>query len=222
MGEIKDLSHRHHAIAEWLIANPHETLGKCAKTFGITQPWLSQIIHSDAFQAYYHRLLEGYVDQRIMPLRDKLNNVAHKAVDALNTSLDTPEFIPPKELASIADRALGRLGYGTGGGGNPASQTNLTQVNNYYTVDQETLARARDRYNSQFGEQGQERIYGGGGEGSAGARREQPALEAEARPAQAAEHVPAGGEDRKREADGAGAGVRAGAAEASGDEGAGD
>lgn len=150
--QLKDLNHRHEGIAHWLMANPDKNMGDCARALGYTQAWLSQVIHTDAFQAYYQRLLEDYVDDRVRPLRDKINNIAHKACGALEDQLDTPEFIPPKDLASIADRALQRLGYGGGSANGASNPQSLTQINNYYSVDQDTLARARARFNAQWGD----------------------------------------------------------------------
>jgi len=44
--QIKTISPKHDAIMDALIANPAQKLGTLAGIFGVSQAWLSVIIHS--------------------------------------------------------------------------------------------------------------------------------------------------------------------------------
>lgn len=133
------LSHRHDLIITWLIENPDRRLGDCAAFFGVSQPWLSTIIHSSAFQERLRQRQETLFSQACASLREKLEGVAHTAIDRLGDAVensDDPEFI-----LDAADRALHRLGYAPRPSAGAASQTiNQTQIN---VIDQETLREAR-------------------------------------------------------------------------------
>jgi len=166
MPEIKSLSHRHEAIMEWLIANPAEKLGTCATTFGVSQAWLSIIIHSDAFQMRYNELIEGHIDDRVMPLRDMLTGVAHKAVEKLGSAVEAS--MDPEFILTTADKTLHRLGFAPNRSVSPGdSGTNNTQINNYFSVSKEDLEAARGR---------RRELYEGKSAGSIEAQPATPAL----------------------------------------------
>lgn len=146
--QLKNLSKRHDAIMEWLLANPERSLLECARTFVVTQAWLSCIIHSDIFQARYQKMLGEYQDGRIMPLRDKLIGVVNKAIDnvaqAVETSADG-EF-----NLDVADRLLNRLGYGTKVAQAPGGLTiNNVQMVSAATPEEIAAARMRFRQSQQ-------------------------------------------------------------------------
>lgn len=141
MAEISRLSYRHDAIMEWLIANPDKSLHECALTFGFTQAWLSTIIHSDVFRAKYAALLANRIDERIMPLRDKLVGITNRALDAIGDRLETPEIIETQDLKEVATMGLRGLGYG---GSRPA--TPPVNINIHSSVTVEELRSARERY----------------------------------------------------------------------------
>ncbi len=108
--QLKGMSRRHDAIAEWLIANPEKSMAECASTFGVTRPWLSSVVHSDIFQTYYRKLRDGYVDDRIMPMRDKLQGLAVAAIERISDKLE--EINDTRLLKDIADMSLKNLGFG--------------------------------------------------------------------------------------------------------------
>lgn len=131
--EIKSLSHRHEAIGEWLLANPEKKLQECAAQFGVTQAWLSTIIHSDIFKLYYQDLLGDYHDERIIPLRDKMNGIAHQGADRLSEKIATID--DPSVLLNIVDRIGKRL--------EPARPQAGVTVNLYPAVPTELIKAAR-------------------------------------------------------------------------------
>lgn len=140
--QIQTLKPRHVAIADWLIAHPDGTLGQCARELGYTQTWISIIVNSDAFKQFLARRQESYFDERIVPLRDKVVGVAHRAVERLAEHVEVSG--DPNFLLATADKTLHRLGYAPTASQPPAPQGQVNIQNNYYT-DKETLARARER-----------------------------------------------------------------------------
>jgi hypothetical protein len=143
---IANLSHRHLAVARWLLENPDRSLGDCSRELGYTQPWLSQLIHSDAFQAHI-RSLQGTADSLVLAdIPSKLRGVASRALDGLaeqlEVSIEMSAHQPLIERAFIketAELALKTLGYSAKSVGAPAQQ------NNIFLLDQNALAAARER-----------------------------------------------------------------------------
>lgn len=148
---IKTCSFSHDAIAQWLVANPGGKLKDCAEHFGYTQPWLSIIIHSDAFQARYLELL-GDADRAVInDIPAKLRGVASRALDGLAEAVDVAvadsnsTLMHRGFLLETSDKLLRDLGYGPQ---KPTVQINNQQPvqnNTFIGVDPAMLAAARDR-----------------------------------------------------------------------------
>lgn len=127
MAELKSLSHTHVAIVDYMLANPQIALGDVAKHFGYTQPWLSQIIHSDAFQNMLKEK-EGHVfHHTVLPIREKMTQVAHMALDKTLHLL--PQETEVRTASEIAGDMLDRLGYGSKPVGPGGVQVNIQQNN---------------------------------------------------------------------------------------------
>jgi len=141
MPAIKQLSIRHEAIMEWLIANPQKKLRECAATFGVSQAWLSCIVHSQAFQSRYRELVEENLDARVLPLREKLTGVAALGVQKLGVMIEAstdPDFI-----AGATDKMLHRLGYAPKTQAQSAPGAGPVQLNVFNSVSPELLEQAR-------------------------------------------------------------------------------
>lgn len=138
--QIQKVTERHRAIAEWLIANPDRTHGECAAEFRLSPTWLSIIINSQIFQDYQTTLNSAILNQTVVPLREKLLGVSHRAVEKLGDAVEVS--LDGKFLLDAADRTAKLLGYGA----NQAGMSNaVVQQNNFYSVDKDTLAQARSR-----------------------------------------------------------------------------
>jgi len=111
MSEIQTLSIRHEAIMDYLMANPTVRLMDVAKAFKVTQGWLSQIIHSDAFQQKLSEKQNVVFHDTVLPLREKMVLVAHQALDRLAETL--PMETETRTVAQVAEGVLDRLGFGT-------------------------------------------------------------------------------------------------------------
>lgn len=133
MPGIKRVGIKHEAIMNFLLANPRVKMKEVAQHFQVTQPWLSSVVHSDAFQRMLREKQECFFDTSVLPAMDKVNSAAEMALDRML------ELIPLEDdlakLNAVADKALNRLGYGT--------NTTAPSVNVEVHVGREMLEKAR-------------------------------------------------------------------------------
>lgn len=143
MAELKSLSHTHVALMDFMMANPTMHLADVAKNFGYTQPWLSQIIHSDAFQAMLAEKQGVAFHHTIMPIRDKMINTAHIALDKVQKMLEGE--VDLRTANDVAEGMLDRLGYGSKPAGPGTLNVNIQQ-NNMVVPNSNAaeIARARE------------------------------------------------------------------------------
>lgn len=144
MAEIQKVSYTHEAIAEWLVVNPASSQGECARFFGYSEAWLSQIIHSDAFQAYYRKLAEDRGMIAVHGIAEKINAVAAIGLERLQERM----LLAPDDrlLVDGTEMALKALGY-IGGGKQAVS---VPQQHMHVHVDAEALTEARERAAQRF------------------------------------------------------------------------
>lgn len=131
---IKAVSVKHEAILNFLVAHPCVKLRDVAQHFGVSQPWLSMIIHSDAFQRLLRQRQDIHFDHSILPMMDRMHLVVEQAIDRMLEIVDHETDL--SKLNQVVDKGLNRFGYGT-------SATPATQLNVQVNVDAEALARAR-------------------------------------------------------------------------------
>lgn len=146
MPEIQKVRYTHEAIAEFLIANPTASQGECADFFGYTESWMSTIIHSDAFQAYYRKLADERGAIAVHTIGNKITGVAALALDKTFEKLQvgaSERFLT--DTTEVALRALGYLGSNNGGPQEPQPQQHM-----HVHVDAEMLAEARERAAKRF------------------------------------------------------------------------
>lgn len=138
--KLAKLTHRHKAIADWLLSHPEGTLSQCAKEVGFSPVWTSIVVNSDTFKAYYDKRVQGAFDARTIPLRDKVVNAANRAMDKLVEKVESVDDV--RLMLDIAEKMLGRLGYGVG-------EQKYTQNNSLTVVGSVTpseIEQARQRY----------------------------------------------------------------------------
>lgn len=133
---LQRTSHRHEAIAEWLVMNPDRPLGDCAKFFNYTQAWLSQIVHSDLFQVYYRQVCD---DRKEIGVHTIANKMSYAAGLALDKTIERLENKPSERfILETADGFLQKLGYGTKGDLHIHNDQHI-----HLTADQLNAARTR-------------------------------------------------------------------------------
>ena len=136
MAEMQRVSVKHEAIMEHLMTHPCVPLGAVAQHFGITQPWLSQVIHSDAFQEMLRDKQTIAFHHTVLPIREKMLNVAHQALDKLAETL--PLETESRNLSAIAGDVLDRLGFGS-----KAPSVQINQQNIHVTNLRDEIAAAQ-------------------------------------------------------------------------------
>lgn len=139
--QVKDLSHTHEQVINWLILNPHLKLRECADHFGYTQSWLSTLIHSDAFQAQLKSRQEQVFAQVAGSIPEKLAAAADVAIEKLSEKVEKSE--DPEFILDAFDKILHRAGYAPASAKNPGGNT-VNNTLNVFQVDKATLASARD------------------------------------------------------------------------------
>lgn len=128
---IQNVSHTHEQIINWLLENPEKALRECAEYFHYTQGWLSQIIHSDCFQAQLRMRQNDVFVRCAQDIPVKLKGLADVAIekvqDALERSADGDFAL------DVFDKTLHRLGYAPNTSRSVALQPGaLVQQNNFF------------------------------------------------------------------------------------------
>lgn len=142
MPGIQKLSHKHIAIMDFMLANPTIPMGVVASEFGVSAPWLSTIVWSDAFQYELIQKAETmFEDSVLMPLGDKIKALAHRTLDKLQEQVETSNDL--RTLADIGNKTLDRLGYTANTPAPANGTTHNTQVININGVSKESLDTAR-------------------------------------------------------------------------------
>jgi len=107
---VQKLSVKHTDVMNFMLANPLVKLADVARHFGMTQPWLSCIIHSEAFQAELATKSGEIFSATVLPIKQKMTAIAHQALDQIG---DRMPMMEDKVVAQVADSVLDRLGFGS-------------------------------------------------------------------------------------------------------------
>lgn len=142
--QIQRISHKHSMIMNWMVLNPDKPLRECAEHFGVTQAWLSTVIHSDVFQAEFQEKLKNIHNHCAQSIPEKLRVVTDIALDKLATKVAESE--DPEFILDAADKALHRMGYAPASARNGFGAGQGVQVNqqNVFMLSQEDLDAARN------------------------------------------------------------------------------
>ena len=137
--QIAKVSSKHEKIMLWLLENPTEKLGECARVHGVTQPWLSTIIHSDAFQTRMKELQADYFGEAVLTIKDRANAMTMLALEKLTEKLGVMDN--PDVLIKVIETGSTMLGMGKGG---LAPGTVAIQDNRIYVANSDDLQKARE------------------------------------------------------------------------------
>ena len=142
--QLKQVRYRHEAIIDYMIANPALDQNEIAAALGITPPWLSTVVNSDAFRVRIAQRRSEYNEELHHKTARSLYEQAALATEVILTELQEPGC-DPRFALDAKDRALHRLGYGPTKGG-PSIQIGdniVAQQNN--AVARDVLNSARER-----------------------------------------------------------------------------
>lgn len=88
MGAPAKVSYTHDAMIDTIIANPRISQGELAALFGYTQPWVSQIMSSDAFKAALRARAREVVDPVLVAsIEERYEAATRQALDIAHTKL---------------------------------------------------------------------------------------------------------------------------------------
>ena len=138
--QIQKVSHKHEALLNHMLANPTQPLKEVAMAFGITQSWLSVIVHSSSFKARMQEAKGQVFEDAVMhPIQDKLLGAAHTATERLLELV--PRETDVKVITDVMDKTLKNLGYGQQNNGTQIQQNNTLVVGGAVSAD--AIERAR-------------------------------------------------------------------------------
>lgn len=99
--QVQAVSHRHEAIIDWLLANPHvKNLQILCDAFGMSRGWLSVVMRSDAFREEWSRRRaahNGVLSKNIVQLQLE---VVLKALNRLDLAMNDEDCDPHLALAA--------------------------------------------------------------------------------------------------------------------------
>ena len=108
---IQRVRYTHDAMIDLMIANPHWSHGQIASHFGYTQPWVSRVINSDAFNARLAERKDEVIDPAIkLSLEEKFRSITDASLDIVLTKLHATQSA---ELAlKVLDISTKAMSYG--------------------------------------------------------------------------------------------------------------
>jgi len=110
---IGQVSYKHDALIDIILANPFIQQNELARISGYTQGWLSQILSSDAFQV---RLAERAGDQEVNLRKDRdamFKALLDRSYEVLSEKMALPSNTIPDQLAMRVMEVSSRcIGYG--------------------------------------------------------------------------------------------------------------
>lgn len=139
--QLKKLSHRHHAIMDFMLANPQLPMSKVADHFGVTQAWLSTVRHSDLFEARLAERRRMMDQDQAFRIGTKLQTLAEKGIDALCDIVDDEEQTADAKL-NATKTALEAIGF-LGKGAQPSSGAQGQQPAVQVTINNDAFQQAR-------------------------------------------------------------------------------
>ena len=116
---IQRVKYSHDAMIDLIIVNPAISQGEIAKAFGYTEPWVSRIFGSDAFQARLAQRKGDLVDPTLVAsVEERLRAVASRSLDLVMEKLENPKLCTLDQAMKAVEVSTKALGYG-------ARQTNV-------------------------------------------------------------------------------------------------
>jgi hypothetical protein len=145
--QIKHTRPWHEALLEFILANPRASGVEIALYFNVTEAWVSTVKNSDAFQELWAKRRGEHFSRVSSSIAEKVTALAEVTVDTLTDEIEKSKRkgeLKIETLKETADMALKALGFGAKGVQSPLASTINIQQNNF-SVDKETLARAREQ-----------------------------------------------------------------------------
>jgi hypothetical protein len=102
MPGLQKINWSHEAMIDLILAEPSVTNKELAAVFDYSEAWIGHIRKSDSFQARFAERKAVVVDPAIKRrLEDRLDQIAHKAVDIALGKLDSPDVSAATALDAL-------------------------------------------------------------------------------------------------------------------------
>lgn len=142
--QLKRLTHHHHAIMDFMLANPTFTLDELAKHFKRTPAWVSTVRNSDLFQMRLKERRQLMDEDQAFRIGQKIAKVAEKGIEAMLDVVQDDEQDARVKLdaTKTALEAIGFLGKGRTSSSDPAQAAAPVQVNIGMSVFEQAREKA--------------------------------------------------------------------------------
>lgn len=135
---IARVKYTHDAMIDLIIIDPSISQGAIARHFGYTEPWVSRIFGSDAFQARLAQRKGDLVDPTIVAsVEERLRAVASRSLDLVMEKLANPALCSLDQAMKAVEVSTKALGYG-------ARQTNVAVQTSFVVALPSQSASAAD------------------------------------------------------------------------------
>jgi hypothetical protein len=143
--QLKSVSHRHEAIIDWLLANPHiKNLDVLCKEMNIGRSHLSIIMNSDCFRKRLAERRQEVLGSTAQRVYDRWFRIAEKSAEKLDELLSGEQELDPRLVSDIASRAMQNLGLTPQKGSAPVVKETRVEER-VMRVDGGVLKEARER-----------------------------------------------------------------------------
>ena len=107
--QIQSMSHRHKAIADFLLTHPDvKNLDILCRQMNISRPWLSVVMQSDVFKEYFEKRRREWEKEMVGQIGNQQLALMHKAYDKLLGMMDS-EDTDPRLIFDVAHKTAERL-----------------------------------------------------------------------------------------------------------------
>lgn len=118
--QLQKIRYTHDAMIDLMIMRPEISQRDLAEIFGFTEPWVSQVINSDMFQARLALRKEQVIDPTIrLTVTERFRAVTNRSLDILQEKLSKPAAQVPDNLVLKAVE-IGAKALAVGGNAPPA------------------------------------------------------------------------------------------------------
>ena len=121
---ITRVHYTHDAIIDMIVECPDIPQSMLAANFGFTEPWVSRVINSDAFQVALAQRKSELIDPNLVAsIEERLREVATKSLAVVMTKLNAaPTLDQALKAVEVSTKCLG---YGARDAGKAAVQNNF-------------------------------------------------------------------------------------------------
>lgn len=140
--QIQSMSHRHKAIADWLLAHPQvKNLQLLAEHISVSRSWLSIVMNSDVFKEYFAKRRKDWEQSLVGEIGNLQLQVAKQAYERIQDIL-TDDSTDPRLIFDVANKTSERIFGKVGAATARVTEEKIQEFSR--PVDAGTLGQARE------------------------------------------------------------------------------